>query len=165
MRRADALERWQLIAEGALRDEEGHPIDLVSWIEEVARKVVKANQSSQVSPNDLARAIGLTGKRGTPPETVQKIKLWNSFEPPEYWKYFEGRKDARDHAAVVHSYKREMPDRDWAGLTDEAIYEKARQWTRRIATIAYARSVAPKDWENCSDEEVIKRVKRMFDED
>lgn len=169
MTRADALERWRRIAAGDLRREQYDEIDLHAWIEEVAKAVIEADKprGKPGRPNDLARVIGLTGQTGAPPEMVRKVRDWHSFDAPEYWEHFDGKRDAKDHAEVVRLYRRDFP-KECEGLADEEVYEKAKGWTRRKATVEFARNSAREfgldEWEYLSDEEVIKRVKRMLDE-
>lgn len=82
MNRAEALVRWQRIANGDLRREQYDPVDLLAWIESVARQVLGAdeNTDSKQRPYDLTRAIGLYGRDDPYPELRNILEVWSCFD-------------------------------------------------------------------------------------
>ena len=118
MNRDEALELWQRVRKGELRNDrrivlalqerlqkqrDGHeavdptelldlieemasnfaePVELIDWLEGVAGAVVSADSqsNSKQRPNDLVRAIGLTGKRYEHAELRRELDILESFE-------------------------------------------------------------------------------------
>lgn len=88
MNRADALERWQRIANGDLRRPQYDSIDLTKWLEGIAAKVLKADAvtkpdgkpDSKKRTDAIADAIGLGGAKDSLPKLRRFLEVGEEFD-------------------------------------------------------------------------------------
>lgn len=79
--RSENLERWRRIAAGSLEDEDIDTAALLTWIREVAAKVVAADASeTAVRPGDLLRALGLSSRAGALEPIRDQLEVLDSFD-------------------------------------------------------------------------------------